>query len=102
LELIITGRLIDADEAYRVGLVNEIVPKKKLMPRATELAEMICQFPQGAIRTDKEAVLRGIGTPLTEGLRVENLLFNTLIGTHDFIEGVKAFVEKRKPRYTHV
>lgn len=102
LELIITGRLIDADEAYRIGLVNEIVPKKKLMSRATELAEIICQFPQGAIRTDKEAVLRGIGTPLTEGLRVENLLFNTLIGTRDFAEGVKAFAEKRKPRYTHV
>ena len=99
LELIITGKLIDADEAYRIGLVNEIVPKDQLMKRVMEMAELICSFPQGAIRTDKEACIRGVGTPLTEGLRMENQLFNTLLTTHDFYEGPISFVEKRKPEF---
>jgi len=99
MDLIITGRRIDAQEAYRIGLVNEIVPGDRLMARATELAEAICQFPQGAIRTDKEAVMRGLGTPLEEGLRLEGSTFMTLIGQSDFYEGPKAFAEKRKPSF---
>jgi enoyl-CoA hydratase len=99
LELIITGRRIDAQEAYRIGLVNEVVPGDRLMARATELAEMICELPQGAIRTDKEAVMRGLGTPLEEGLRLEGATFMTLIGQADFYEGPKSFAEKRKPSF---
>ena len=99
MELIITGRRIDVQEAYRIGLVNEIVPADRLMARATELAEAICQFPQGAIRTDKEAVMRGLGTPLEEGLRLEGSTFMTLVGQSDFFEGPKAFEEKRKPSF---
>jgi enoyl-CoA hydratase len=99
LDLIITGKLIDCEEAYRIGLVNEIVPAGKLMERTMELAETICSFPQGAIRTDKEATLRGVGTPLTEGLRMESQLFNTLLGTHDFLEGPLSFVQKRPPEF---
>lgn len=99
LELIITGKLIDCEEAWRIGLVNEIVPQDQLMEHVLELAENICSFPQGAIRTDKEATLRGLGTPLTEGLRMESQLFNTLLHTHDFMEGPMSFVEKRKPEF---
>lgn len=99
LELIITGKRIDAAEAYRIGLVNEVVPGEQLMQHCLELARRICSLPQGAIRTDKEACLRGVGTPLTEGLRLEAMLFNTLIPTHDFHEGPRAFVEKRKPEF---
>jgi len=99
LELIITGKLIDAQEAWRIGLVNEVVPAGILMKRTMELAELICSYPQGAIRTDKEATIRGLGTPLTEGLRMESQLFNTLLGTHDLYEGPVAFLEKRKPEY---
>lgn len=99
LELIITGKLIDCEEAHRIGLVNEIVPAGRLMERAMEMAETICSFPQGAIRTDKEATLRGLGTPLTEGLRMESQLFNTLLQTHDFLEGPLSFVQKRKPEF---
>ncbi len=83
---IITGKEFDAAEALRVGFVNEIV-EGNLIERARELASMICEFPQGAIRVDKEAAMRGIGTPLTEGLRIESMLFNTLLPTHDFHEG---------------
>jgi enoyl-CoA hydratase len=99
LYYIITGKEFDAEEALRVGFVNEIVPKEKLMDRAAELARIITEFPQGAIRVDKEAAIRGIGTPLNEGLRVESMLFNTLLGTHDFYEGPTAFIEKRKPKF---
>ncbi len=99
MDLILTGKRINAAEALAMGLVSEVVPKGKALERCLELAELISQFPQGAIRTDKEAVLRGIGEPLTEGLRIEAMLFNTLIGTHDFSEGPSAFAEKRNPRW---
>ena len=99
MELIITGRRIDVQEAYRIGLVNEVVPGDRLMARVTELAEAICELPQGAIRTDKEAVMRGLGTPLEEGLRLEGSTFMTLVGQADFYEGPKAFEEKRKPSF---
>jgi enoyl-CoA hydratase len=99
LDLIITGKLIDCEEAWRIGLVNEIVPADRLMEHTMELAETICSFPQGAIRTDKEATIRGLGMPLNEGLRMESQLFNTLIATHDFLEGPLSFVQKRKPEF---
>ena len=99
MELIITGRRIDVQEAYRIGLVNEVVPRETLMTRATALAESICELPQGAIRTDKEAVMRGLGTPLTEGLRIEGSTFARLFSQSDFYEGPKAFAEKRKPSF---
>jgi enoyl-CoA hydratase len=99
MELILTGKRIRTQEALAIGLINEVVPRGKALERCLELGERLCQFPQGAIRTDKEAVLRGIGEPLTEGLRIEAMLFNSLIGTHDFLEGPAAFAEKRKPQW---
>ncbi|MHA1364103.1 MAG: enoyl-CoA hydratase/isomerase family protein, partial [Candidatus Freyarchaeota archaeon] len=101
LELILTGKEIDAQEAYRIGLVNEVVSKARVLERAKEIAQTICSHPQGSIRTDKEAVIRGIGTPLEEGLRLESMLFWSLLLNRDFFEGPKAFSEKRKPRYTN-
>ena len=68
MELIITGKVIDAQEAYRIGLANEVVPKGQSLIRAIELAEFICTLPQPAIRTDKEATLRGFGESLDEGV----------------------------------
>jgi enoyl-CoA hydratase len=99
LYYIITGKEFDAAEAMRVGFINEIVQGKDLIARARELALAICDFPQGAIRVDKEAAIRGIGTPLSEGLRIESMLFNTLLSTHDFREGPEAFIKKRKPEF---
>lgn len=99
LELIITGRLVDAEEAYRIGLANLVVPTDKLVERAWELATAIARFPQGSIRASKEAVIRGLGTPLTEGLRLEAELLNTVIFSHDFKEGRRAFRERRAPQY---
>src|SRR5213078_4830873 len=66
MELIITGRRIDAREAERIGLVNEVVPKGKALSRATELAQEVAALPQGAIRSDKESIMRGLGHTLEE------------------------------------
>ena len=71
MELIITGRRIDVREAERIGLVNEVVPRGAALTRAQELAHEIAALPQGAIRSDKESVLRGIGRTLEERLRIE-------------------------------
>jgi enoyl-CoA hydratase len=71
MELLITGRRIDVREAERIGLVNEVVPVGKALERAQELAREIAALPQGAIRSDKESVVRGIGRTLEERLRIE-------------------------------
>jgi enoyl-CoA hydratase len=71
MELLVTGRRIDVREAERVGLVNEIVPRGQALARAQELAREICRLPQGAIRSDKESVVMGIGRTLEERLRIE-------------------------------
>ena len=71
MELIITGRRIDAQEALRIGLVNEIVPRGDALERAQALAHEIAGLPQGAIRSDKESVIRGVGRTYEERLRIE-------------------------------
>lgn len=71
MEMIITGRIVAAQEALQWGLVNEVVPKDKLMERVAELAEQICENPQGCLRTDKESVLRSYGHSLREAYFIE-------------------------------
>jgi enoyl-CoA hydratase len=97
MELITTGRVIDADEALRVGLVNEVVPSGTCLDRAVELAHRIAGLPQPAIRTDHEAVARGFGRPLDEGLRIEAECFNRLLGTPEILEGLRQFNERDHP-----
>jgi enoyl-CoA hydratase/carnithine racemase len=97
MELILTGRVIDADEALGIGLVNEVVPTGTCLARAVELAEQIAALPQPAIRTDHEAVARGFGRPLDEGLRIEAQCFNRLIDTPETVEGLRRFVERDHP-----
>ncbi|MBI2869448.1 MAG: enoyl-CoA hydratase/isomerase family protein [Chloroflexi bacterium] len=96
-ELLLMGRPIDAAEAYRIGLVNLVVPGDKLMDTAREWAQVICECGPLAVRGAKEAMVRGSEMSLEEGLRVENLIEGFLQRTEDFEEGTKAFVEKRKP-----
>jgi enoyl-CoA hydratase len=71
MELVITGRRIDAQEALRIGLVSEVVPNGRALARAQQLAQEIAALPQGAIRSDKESIMRGIGRTLEERLRIE-------------------------------
>jgi enoyl-CoA hydratase len=100
MELILTGRFIGAEEALRIGLANEVVPKGQAQTRATALADMLCALPQGAMRTDKQAAMMGWGKPLEEGLRIEAELGQwPLRAGEDIAEGARAFVEKRPPRF---
>jgi len=98
-EILLMGRPIDAQEAYRIGLVNKIVPPEEVMSTAKEWAEVICQAGPLAVRAAKEAMIRGTSMPLEQGLRLENSLNDLCLGTEDFNEGITAFVEKRKPVY---
>jgi enoyl-CoA hydratase/carnithine racemase len=97
MELIITGRVIDAPEAAAIGLVNEVTPRGGCVKRALELAAEIAALPQPAIRTDKEAAVRGFGRPLEEGLLIEARCFNRLLSTPEIAEGVRRFVERDHP-----
>jgi enoyl-CoA hydratase/carnithine racemase len=96
-EMIFTGKSIDAHEAYRIGLVNKVVPLEKLMEAARELANNICQVAPVAVRKSKEAMLRGLNMPLEYGLELENTLVGYVTSTEDFAEGINAYKEKRKP-----
>jgi len=98
-ELLLMGRPIDAQEAYRIGLVNKVVPQEQVMPTAKEWAETICQAGPLAVRAAKEAMIRGSSMPLEDGLQLESSLFNRIMDTEDYAEGVAAFNEKRKPVY---
>jgi len=97
MELILTGRVIDAEEASRIGLANEVVPKGKSLGRAMELAEYLCGLPQAAMRSDKEAAVRGFGLPLKEGLRIEAECFNKSIFDPATAEGLRRFIERDHP-----
>ena len=96
-EMLLTGRSINAQEAYRIGLVNKVVPLPELMPAAEEMANRLCQLPPLAVRAAKEAMLRGLDLTLEEGLRLETKIEDFVMSTEDADEGPKAFLEKRKP-----
>lgn len=96
-EILLMGQHIDAQEAYRIGLVNKVVPVEQLMPVAKQWAEIICQAAPLSVRATKEAMIRGYSMPLNEGLRLARELASSLGNTEDSKEGVTAFKEKRKP-----
>jgi enoyl-CoA hydratase/carnithine racemase len=99
LEMLMTGDLISAEEAFRIGLINKIVPQKDLVPEALALAERINENGPLAVRAVKEAVYKGIQMPLNEAFRFETLLIGELRQSEDAWEGPRAFAEKRSPIY---
>jgi enoyl-CoA hydratase/carnithine racemase len=96
-ELLLTGKTISAHEAYRMGLVNRVVPKNNLSYASKEWAEVLCNAAPLAVRAAKEAMVKGVSLTLNEGLELEDALETYLKGTEDFYEGIKAFKENRKP-----
>jgi enoyl-CoA hydratase len=100
LEMILTGARIPADEALRIGLVERVVPAGDALKAATELARTIAAKAPVALRYAKEAVVKGLEMPLADGLRLEGDLSTLLRTTEDRLEGAKAFLEKRAPRWT--
>jgi enoyl-CoA hydratase/carnithine racemase len=99
LEILITGDFINAQEAYRIGLVNKVVPPAELMTAASALAERICQNGPLAVRTVKEVAYRGIQMGLEDGINLEKYMVNALVTSEDAKEGPKAFAEKRPPQF---
>jgi enoyl-CoA hydratase/carnithine racemase len=99
LELILTAARIDAAEALRIGLVERVVPAGEALKAASELAETLAGKAPVALRYAKEAVVKGIEMPLTDGVRLENDLATLLRTTEDRLEGARAFLEKRRPRW---
>ena len=97
LWMLYTGDRIDAAEAYRLGLVNKVVPLEELMVTAQAMASKLLEAGPLAVRAIKQAAMQGMSMPLEEGLRLENHLFQLLSRTDDSSEGTRAFAEKRKP-----
>lgn len=99
MEMILTGRPISAEEAHRIGLVNRVVPAESLMQEARKIAAEISQKPPISVRAAKESILRAQDTTLEVGLEFERKAFYTLFATGDSREGMKAFLEKRRPEF---
>ena len=98
--LCLTGEVINAQEALRIGLVQRVVPLAELLGEARRVAGLIAAKAPLAIAAAKRAIDEGIGLSITEGLAIEALHFGTIVGTNDFREGTAAFVEKRSPAFT--
>jgi enoyl-CoA hydratase/carnithine racemase len=99
LEMLMTGDFIDAQEAYRIGLVNKVVPLAELMSTAEALANRICENGPLAVRAAKEAAYRGIEMSLNDGLSFELQTVLRVMKSRDSNEGVMSFVQKRPPEY---
>ncbi len=101
MDMVLTGRTMDAREALAAGLVSRVVPTERLMKEAEETARAIASFSRPALLAAKEAVRRAAETSLSEGLRFERRLFHALFATADQKEGMAAFLEKRQPEWKH-
>jgi len=97
MDMILTGRMMDAAEAERSGLVSRVVPASQLIEEAVKIAAQIAAFSQPSVLMAKESINRAYETTLAEGVRFERRLFHSLFATMDQKEGMAAFVEKRKP-----
>ena len=101
MDLCLTGRMMDAAEAERSGLVSRVVPLASLMDEAMKTAETIASMSLPALMLAKEAINRAFETTLAEGIRFERRVFHALFATADQKEGMAAFVEKRPAKFTN-
>ncbi len=101
MDLVLTGRMMDAQEAERSGLVSRVVPLDKLMEETLGAALMICGYGQLAVMAAKESVNRAFESGLSDGVMFERRIFHALFSTADQKEGMDAFLNKRAPQFTH-
>ena len=99
MEMMLTGERIDAQEAYRIGLVSRVVPASELMKTAEAIAQRICENAPIAVRVTKELAYRGLHLPLDDGTRLYAALSRSVMATEDAREGPRAFAEKRPPQF---
>ena len=99
MDMALTARMMDAQEAERAGLVSRIVPADKLMDEALAAANTICDMPRQVAMMVKDSVNRAFESTLTDGLKYERALFYSCFATEDQKEGMKAFIEKRPPTF---
>ncbi|HLU19124.1 MAG TPA: enoyl-CoA hydratase [Pusillimonas sp.] len=101
MDMVLTGRMINAEEAERAGLVARIVPAERLLDEALEVANVIASKSQISVMMAKECINRAYEMPLSEGMLAERRNFHALFSTHDQKEGMAAFIEKREPDFKH-
>ena len=99
-ELILTADVITPQEALRIGLINHVVSDGALLKNAKEIAKKISKNSLPAIKAVMQAIRNGRDLPLKQGLEEEKKAFESITGTHDMKEGIKAFTEKRQPKFT--
>lgn len=101
MEMCFTGRMMEAEEAERAGLVSRVIPVDDLLDEALKTADTIANMALPALMSIRDAIRRTQEMPLTEGVRFERRVFHALFATDDQKEGMAAFVEKREPQFTH-
>ena len=100
MDLVLTGRTMDAREAESAGLVSRVVPDDQVLPEALVAAAAIASYGRAAVTAARECVDRALETGLRDGLRFERRVFHALFATEDQTEGMSAFLEKRTPKFT--
>lgn len=99
MDMILTGRMMDAEEAERSGLASRVFPLDDLVTETLKIAQSIAELSRPSVMLSKEAINRAYETTLSEGVRFERRAFHSLFSTEDQTEGMEAFVEKRKPQF---
>lgn len=99
MDMILTGRMMDAEEAERAGLASRVFPVDDLVSETLKIAQSIAELSRPSVMLSKEAINRAYETTLAEGVRFERRVFHSLFSTQDQTEGMEAFVEKRKPQF---
>lgn len=99
MDMILTGRMMDAQEAERSGLASRVFPVDDLVTETLKIAQSIAELSRPSVMLSKEAINRAYETTLSEGIRFERRVFHSLFSTEDQTEGMEAFVEKRKPQF---
>jgi enoyl-CoA hydratase len=100
MEMCLTGRMMDAEEAERAGLVARIVPADQLLDDALATAEKIASYSRPPVMMIRDSIESALNTPLSEGMQIERRLFHSTFATADQKEGMAAFVEKRSPAFS--